>query len=65
VSVASVSGWQLAGVVGLPGTAAEWAARWNGVVPEQVVPDGPLSPDGAVTARWTGTATTVGVGAPQ
>ncbi|MGH9057697.1 MAG: DUF6603 domain-containing protein [Acidimicrobiales bacterium] len=53
VSVASRSGWRLAGVVGLPGRAAEWAARWHGQVPESLVPDGPLSPDGQIQVRYS------------
>ena len=54
VSVASLTGWQLAGVIGLAGgTAAEWAARWHGTVPEDLVPDGPLSPDGSLTVKYS------------
>jgi hypothetical protein len=52
VSVASQAGWRLAGVAGLPGRAAEWAARWHGQVPESLVPDGPLSPDGQIHVRY-------------
>jgi large repetitive protein len=55
VSVASVAGWRLAGVVGLPGKAVEWANRFAGGVPEHVVPDGPLTPDGTARVRLTGT----------
>ena len=61
ISVASLSGWRLAGVVGLIGPAQEWAARWNGNVPEHVVPDGPLSPDGTVSVRYVSAA---GSGSP-
>jgi hypothetical protein len=54
VSVASLTGWQLAGVIGLAGgSAAEWAARWHGTVPEDLVPDGPLSPDGTLTVKYS------------
>ena len=49
VAVASRAGWRLAGVVGLPGNAQEWAVRMNGNVPEQLVPEGPLTPDGEIT----------------
>ncbi len=49
VAVASRTGWRLAGVVGLPGNAQEWAVRMNGAVPEHLIPDGPLSPDGQIT----------------
>jgi hypothetical protein len=51
VSVGSLSGWRLGGVVGLPGTVEEWAVRANGGIPETLVPDGPLTQDGAVTVR--------------
>lgn len=53
VSVASQAGWRLAGVAGLPGQAAEWAARWHGQVPEALVPDGPLSPDGQIQVLYS------------
>src|SRR5216684_5250223 len=49
VAVASRAGWRLAGVVGLPGNAQEWAVRMNGNVPEHLVPEGPLAPDGEIT----------------
>jgi hypothetical protein len=66
VSVASVAGWRLAGVVGLPGKAVEWANRFAGGVPEHVVPDGPLTPDGTARVRLAGAvlATTANAGAP-
>jgi hypothetical protein len=51
VSVASREGSRFAGVVGLAGRAAEWAARMNGGVQEHLVPDGPLTPDGQVVVR--------------
>jgi hypothetical protein len=53
IGVASRSGWRLAGVVGLPGRAQEWAVRMNGGVPEHLVPEGPLTPDGQVKVRLT------------
>jgi hypothetical protein len=53
VSVASLAGWRLGGVVGLPGRAQEWAVRANGGIPETLVPDGPLTQDGQVTVRIT------------
>jgi hypothetical protein len=53
ISVASLSGVRLAGVVGLPGTARERATALNGSIPEQIVPDGPLTADGAIRARLT------------
>lgn len=60
VGVASKAGWRVAGVAGLPGHAQEWAVRWNGQIPEQIVSDGPLTPDGSVTVRFTAAA-----GAPR
>jgi len=51
VSTASAAGWRISGVVGLPGNAQEWAVRANGGVPEHLVPEGPLTPDGQVTIR--------------
>ena len=51
ISVASQKGWGLAGVIGLPGRAAEWAARLHGTVPPQLVPDGPLTTAGEVRVR--------------
>jgi hypothetical protein len=51
ISVASRSGWALAGVIGLPGKAAEWAARLHGSVPPHLIPDGPLTTAGEVRVR--------------
>src|SRR5215831_18743185 len=48
VSVASRAGWTVSGVVGLAGKAQEWAVRMHGNVPERMVPDGPLTPDGSM-----------------
>lgn len=53
VSVASKSGWRIAGIAGLAGRAIEWATRFNGSVPEYLVPDGPLTPTGILTVRFT------------
>ena len=53
VAVASRSASRISGIVGLPGHAQEWAVRWNGAVPEHIVPDGPLAPDGSITATIT------------
>jgi hypothetical protein len=53
ISVASKAGWALAGVIGLPGRAAEWAARLNGSVPPNLVPDGPLTAWGQINVRLT------------
>lgn len=51
ISVASHSGASMAGIVGLAGTAQQWAIRFNGSVPEQLVPDGPSTPHGEITAK--------------
>lgn len=51
VAVASLSGWRFSGVIGLSGKAQEWGVRFNGKIPEQLVPDGPLTPNGSVTVR--------------
>ncbi|HYK35314.1 DUF6603 domain-containing protein [Alloacidobacterium sp.] len=51
VAVGSLQGWALAGVAGMQGSAQSWAVRWNGKVPEQIVPDGALTPDGALIVR--------------
>jgi hypothetical protein len=56
VSTASATGWRLAGVVGLPGAAQEWAVRMNGGIPEHLVPEGPLTPDGQVILRFISNA---------
>lgn len=51
VSVGSLTGWQVTGIAALHGTAAEWATRMHGDVPEHLVSDGPLTPDGQVIIR--------------
>ena len=51
VSVARRAGWRLTGVVGMTGSADDWADRLAAPGPTGVVDDGPLSPYGAVTAR--------------
>jgi len=51
VAVASITGWRLSGVVGMPGQAQEWATSLQGKVPEHIVPDGPLTPDGTISVR--------------
>lgn len=51
VGVASITGWRLSGVVGMAGRAQEWATDLQGKVPEHIVPDGPLTPDGSISVR--------------
>jgi len=53
VAVGSLTGWALAGVAGMQGSAQSWAVMWNGKVPEHVVPDGALTPDGVLTVHIT------------
>jgi hypothetical protein len=53
IAVASQSASRLSGIIGLSGHAQEWAALWNGAIPEHIVPDGPLTPDGSVTVTIT------------
>jgi hypothetical protein len=43
--------WQLAGVLGLPGSLDSWALVLAHGTPRHLVPDWPLSPDGPVTIR--------------
>jgi hypothetical protein len=51
IAVASKAGWSLVGVIGLPGRAAEWAARLNGSVPPDLVPNGPLTASGQILVQ--------------
>jgi hypothetical protein len=53
IGIASRSASRLSGVVGLSGDAQEWATLWNGAIPEHIVPDGPLTPDGSITVTIT------------
>jgi len=60
VAAASKRGWQISGVVGLAGKAQEWAVRMHGDVPERMIPDGPLTPDGMIRVRLARPASTTG-----
>jgi hypothetical protein len=51
IGVGSANGWRLSGVVGFAGKAQEWATDLQGKVPEHIVPDGPLTPDGNISIR--------------
>jgi hypothetical protein len=53
VSAASAAGWSLAAVAGVRGDANEWAATLSQGLPDQFVPNGPLSPGGSVTVTYT------------
>jgi hypothetical protein len=52
LAVTSEAGWRVAGVIGLHGGAAEWGERLHGAVPPQLVPEGPLSAEGTISARF-------------
>jgi hypothetical protein len=51
-TVASEAGWRLGGVIGLQGSATEWADRLDGDVPPTFIDDQALSADGEVRARF-------------
>jgi hypothetical protein len=51
IAVGSKAGWSLAGVVGLPGRAAEWAGQLHGGVPRHFVADGPVTSSGELRVR--------------
>jgi hypothetical protein len=53
VSAASAAGWSLAAVAGVRGDANEWAATLSKGLPDQFVPNGPLSAGGSVTVTYT------------
>jgi hypothetical protein len=48
VSVVSEEGWRVAGIVALKGKAIDWAERLHGNIPEDMAPNGPLTPYGSV-----------------
>jgi hypothetical protein len=52
ISVASASAWSVGAVVGLPGSAVEWATKLSSGLPDNFVPDGPITPGGSVTATY-------------
>jgi hypothetical protein len=54
VSSASRQGLRVSGVAGLSGRAQEWGIRLNGRVPEHLVAEGPLTPDGQIRVRIAG-----------
>ena len=51
VTVGSGRGWTLSGVVALPGRATEWSTRFSTSIPDDLVPDGPLTDGGACAVR--------------
>jgi hypothetical protein len=52
VGVHSADDVRISGVIGLSGTAQEWGVRLNGGLPEDWVPDEPLTPDGTTRVRF-------------
>lgn len=66
ISVASEKGWRLGGVIGLQGTADDWADRLDGDAPPTFIDDRALSADGDVRARFViAISTEPGNTAPQ
>jgi len=57
VSVASTVSWNIAGVIGVPGSAQEWATQLAAGIPNCFIPRGPITPDGSLTVTWTPPAT--------
>jgi len=53
VSVASVAGWSIAGVVGAHGMALEWAVNLRNGIPDHFVPEGAIAPGGYLTVTYT------------
>ena len=49
---ASVADVRISGVIGLSGSAREWGEKLNGGLPEDWVPDEPLTPDGETRVRF-------------
>jgi hypothetical protein len=56
IAVASKTGWSLAGVIGLPGRAAEWSARLHGKVPPTLVASGALTASGQIVVQLSKSA---------
>lgn len=53
ISVVSETAWKVAGVIGVHGRAADWAAQLGNGIPPQFVPNGPLTPDGSLTVTYS------------
>jgi hypothetical protein len=54
ISIASGSGWHLAGVLGLAGRASEWAKQLSGKTPRTLVTDGALTASGQISVQFGG-----------
>ena len=52
ISVASESAWTFSGVVGMHGTALEWATSLRSGIPDHFVPEGPVAPGGSLTVTY-------------
>jgi len=52
VSVASAHAWTVGGVIGVHGSAPEWATLLAGGIPDHFVPDGPIAPGGSLTVTY-------------
>ena len=52
VSVASASGWSVAGVVGANGSAIEWAATLQSAVLDRLIPEGAVATGGSLTVKY-------------
>lgn len=52
VSVASVQGWTVGGVIGMAGTALALASELRDGIPDHFVPDGPIAPGGSLTVTY-------------
>jgi hypothetical protein len=52
VSAGSASGWSVTGVVGVKGTAVEWAATLQSAVLDRLIPEGAVATDGSATVKY-------------
>ena len=60
VRVTAGPDWQLAGVLGLPGTIEAWTSTLTDAKARHLVPDDPLTADGPVTIRYEPAEPTTG-----
>jgi hypothetical protein len=51
IAAASLTGWRISGLIGAAGSAQQWGARMNGGIPQHLVPDGAITPNGQVVVR--------------
>jgi large repetitive protein len=52
VSVANSSAWSVCGVVGVRGTALEWAASLQTATLDGLIPEGAIAPGGSLTVKY-------------